>query len=356
MKILNVVALCVAGSIAFEAHALPVYKATRLDFSATTLNNRGQIIGENSGGTVLWRKGETVQLGVSGAVDINDRGTILGSDWLWDRNGLTQGAFAGAVALNNQGQVAGNLPRDRAFTWDQDNGVVQIKISEEDGGFGVNGIADDGTVLLRWDLWNGGYGVWNSETENSPLPNVLNDCCVNTNAVMNSRGYIAGLSLTGTLVPDLPPVADDCGGNGCYAIAIWTPELSPTYVGLQSLTEFTFPGYLGARSGVTGVNDDLLIVGSYQSFEHIDYRAYVGSAELGVLDLNGLLTRQAQSLIGGATLQAAQGINDRGWIIAKAKDGASYLLRTVPEPGMLALLCVALGALSVINRRKSRAS
>jgi hypothetical protein len=179
---------------------------------------------------------------------------------------------------------------------------------------------------------------------------VLSDCCINSHAVVNGRGYVAGISLTGPFAPDLPPGVTDCGSNGCYAIAIWTPELIPTYVGLHSLADVLFPESQGVRLGVTGVNNDQLVVGSYQSFDQREYRAYVGSADFGVLDLNELLTKQAMSLLDGATLRTAQGINDRGWIIAKTRDGDSYLLRPVPEPAS-SLLALLTGLLLVYARR-----
>ena len=359
MKIVRLVAFCLIAGISLNARAVPLYSATRLNFDATAINNRGQIVGENNAGSLVWRKGETLQLGATGAVDINDRGAVLGSDWLWDKKGLTQGAFTGAVALNNHGKVVGNSPGDRAFTWDLKTGASQIRIFGDERFLSANGIADDGSVLLQWDVWNG-YGVWSSETDNAKLPAVFGCCGLNTNAVINSHGYIGGISITGgdpaflgPLVEDLPPGIPDCGSNGCDAITIWTPELTPIYIGLHSLEDFFFADGFQRRSlGVTGVNDDLLVVGSYESFQHLEWRAYVGSEELGVLDLNDLLTKRAQSLLGGATLRTAQGINDRGWILAKTRDGASYLLRPVPEPGAILLLLVA-GAMLLVRRLRT---
>jgi hypothetical protein len=192
------------------------------------------------------------------------------------------------------------------------------------------------------------------------LPAVFGCCGLNTNAVMNRDGYVAGISITGgdpdfiaPLRPDLPPRVTDCGFNGCDAITIWTPDLKPIYVGLHSLEDFFFADGAQSRSlGVTALNDDLLVVGSYESFQHLEWRAYLGSEELGMLDLNDLLTPQAQSVIGGATLRTAQGINDRGWILAKTRDGASYLLRPVPEPAAILLLLIA-GAILLIQRLRA---
>jgi hypothetical protein len=214
-------------------------------------------------------------------------------------------------------------------------------------------------VAFFLDL-KGGMAVWNSPTDYELLPNVFGCCTTLNNFVFNGGGYLAGLTLTGgspdviaALIPDLPEGTEDCGSNGCDVITIWTPDLQPVYVGLHSLEDRSVRDHVTRSFGVTGLNDDLLVVGSYASFQASEFRAYVGSAQLGVLDLNTLLSKQAQTVLGGTTLRTAQGINDRGWILAQTKDGTSYLLRPVPEPPSTVLLLVA-GAMLLIYVLRSQ--
>lgn len=128
---------------------------TELNLVANAINNAGQvagqIAGQNYGGSAaIWDKGKITDLGAvghppggfdySGAVDINDRGQVVGFTsvqdnrgdihaFLWDKGVMTDlgtlgGAWSTATAINNSGQVVGysgttELYGIHAFLWDK---------------------------------------------------------------------------------------------------------------------------------------------------------------------------------------------------------------------------------------------
>jgi probable HAF family extracellular repeat protein len=75
----------------------------------------------------------------------------------------------------------------------------------------------------------------------------------------------------------------------------------------------------------------------------------------GAVDLNALLDSAVVNE--GWLLVDAAGINDRGWIVADAKNTRSgqysaFLLSPVPEPGNLVLMLVGSAALVIVARRR----
>jgi hypothetical protein len=348
MRIIDIVALCLAGCVASEAQAVPLYKVTRLDFSATALNNRGQIVGSNEGNAVLWHHGNTLTIGSGAPVDINNRGQVLGSDWLWSANsGAVSPGFTHARRMNDSGQVIGGDPNlsgaPSGYVWDATGGTTAIQIGDELNFFHPWDINNSGTVVLAWDLWaQFGNGVWRSSTDNHQLPAQSDGGYALGNARINDAGYIAGtLLLPAVEVPDLSSEdADACASNGCRVIALWDQALAPTLV-----------GYAGDGGGVNGLNNRNYLVGSFGAVSDsgVAFRALLGSIDTGLLDLNSVLRPHALS--GETHLVSATSINDRNWIIAQGSDGRSYLLRPVPEPSTITLMLLVMLAAGIQTTR-----
>jgi uncharacterized membrane protein len=166
----------------------------------TAINNRGEVVGAafNANGSVafLWsrRKGFQVIGSRVSAVDINDRGQVVGtistcepggtctsSGFVWTERGgfITLGRFAPA-AINNSGEIAGNCPDPvRACVWRR--GVVRPIAGPNTFASGIN---DKG------DVAGGSF-----DPEEGPL-----------NAfVISRRGKITDLG---------PGVADDINNRG----------------------------------------------------------------------------------------------------------------------------------------------
>jgi probable HAF family extracellular repeat protein len=123
---------------------------TDLDIGARAVNNAGQIAGQNYlGSAAIWDKGRIIDLGtlghgpsgvdLSGALDINDRGQVVGFTsvqggdgnhaFLWDKGVMTDlgtlgGDWSEARAINNAGQIVGYSGTSEpygihAFLWDK---------------------------------------------------------------------------------------------------------------------------------------------------------------------------------------------------------------------------------------------
>jgi probable HAF family extracellular repeat protein len=127
---------------------------TDLDIGARAINNAGQIAGQIAGqnylgSAAIWDKARIIDLGTlghgpssfdfSGALDINDRGQVVGFTsvqggngthaFLWEKGVMTDlgtlgGEWSIALGINNAGQIVGYSSTDgwsgiHAFLWDK---------------------------------------------------------------------------------------------------------------------------------------------------------------------------------------------------------------------------------------------
>jgi probable HAF family extracellular repeat protein len=105
---------------------------------ANAINDRAQVVGTYTVGEVshafLWEDGVVTDLGTGQAIDINERGQVIGTNargaWMWLRGRFTYlsaepAGNLGVVAINNAGWVVttgwierdDDMPDGRAFLW-----------------------------------------------------------------------------------------------------------------------------------------------------------------------------------------------------------------------------------------------
>jgi probable HAF family extracellular repeat protein len=113
-------------------------KMRDLGLSASAINNRGQVVGAigaftDASRAVMWQKGTITNLGAGRAIDINDRGDVVGQrddhGFVW-RDGAEIDLGPGwPVAINERGQVIGTKPAPtgdwNAFLW-QDGTMIDL--------------------------------------------------------------------------------------------------------------------------------------------------------------------------------------------------------------------------------------
>jgi len=105
----------------------------------------------------------------------------------------------------------------------------------------------------------------------------------------------------------------------------------------------------GQSSAATDINSSGQVVGWAETGIGNQRHAFItGPNGAGMTDLNSLV-----KLENGTFLYDANGINDRGQIIANASDGHSYLLTPVPEPETYAMFLAGLGLMGFIARRRN---
>jgi probable HAF family extracellular repeat protein len=135
-----------------------------------------------------------------------------------------------------------------------------------------------------------------------------------------------------------------------------TSALSPIHAFITDInSNMTDLGTFGGQSSAaTDINSNGQVVGWAETGIGNQRHAFVtGPNGAGMTDLNSLV-----HLGNGTFLYDANGINDRGQIIANASDGHSYLLTLapVPEPDTYAMLLAGLGLMGFMARRKRKAS
>jgi probable HAF family extracellular repeat protein len=137
-------------------HAGTVTRLTYSEAVARAVNGSGQVVGNDLFGGVLWSGGRTTRLGLS-AVDINDRGQVVGSATV---NGLTHAALWENGRVTDLGTLGGNTSR-------------ALTVNERGQVLGESQAADGATHAV---LWTNGHVVDLGPTQGSAwIGYALND-------------------------------------------------------------------------------------------------------------------------------------------------------------------------------------
>lgn len=145
---------------------------------AIDINERGEVVGQRDERVVVWRKGTTIDLGPGTPVAINDVGQVVGwrgppgrsHAFLWQRGTMTDlgtlgGRWSFPTAISNRGQIVGySLSRSgvqHAFLW-HDGKMIKlgspkgnvrmraVAINEHNQIIGDNCVADCGRRAPRF--------------------------------------------------------------------------------------------------------------------------------------------------------------------------------------------------------------
>lgn len=312
---------------------------------------------------------------------------------IWDGStptGLATPAlgFSAAYAINNAGQTAGSsslspqnpLVAHRASFW---NGAKVVDLGppgSEQPSVG-NAVNDSGQVA-GWaeNPRNGGYQatVWNG-AKATPLDTLAGWSFSSAQAI-NNAGQAAGYSTlrlgedpstpapyratlwNGSLATDLGTL----GGQYSVANAIneagevagWAQLAEPDayHAALWRGSTVTDLGTLGGiSSAANAINSTGMVVGWAATADNIQHATLWNGATAA--DLNSLLDPGAANT--GWVLVAADGINDRGWIVGDAINTQThqfrgFLLTPVAEPETYAMFLAGVGLIAgtLLRRRK----
>ncbi len=330
----------VALSLGFQlGHAAPTYRVTDLGFNAVAINNRGQVVGSDGLGGVIWNPGSGItHIGPGAARDINNFGRVLGAapgapgqGWIWDPvfGFIEPGGLVSPGAINDLGQVAGGpfgpfVAVGAGYLWDPTFGFTPIAPAASLAPFvvrDVNNLAE----VVAWSSAGDGFGLYWRPGLPTVEP-ILNGYANDVWAI-NEVGQIAGRLGFGD--PLDPPGAPGCDSYLCLRAAIWT-DLESQVIGLGEALDINDLGWV--------VGGSHLNLGGF---------AFLWSSSFGLLELNSLIS-PSDPLYGHVEFTAGTSINNRGQIIADHR----YLLTPIPEPGSVALLVIALAGLGFARRRK----
>jgi probable HAF family extracellular repeat protein len=331
---------------------------------ATDINASGQITGNSDTGTV----------GQYHAFVTQANGRVMA-----DLGALPGGNTSEGYAINATGQITGISQAPHgigqtimpfAFIADIGGGVRQVTEWEQSAGMGIN---DAGQVA--------GYinNPFHTGTDAFVSgPNGLNALPIgglhgegDKAYGINSSGQVVGAGLFNSgfhhayITSPNHASALDLGTLGGYKSTATSVNdagkvvgSSTTDLGLESPfhafitdanSEMTDLGTLGGKnSEAYDINSQGVVVGWADIAIGNRQHAFItGPDGDNMRDLNELV-----KLENGTFLTDAQGINDRGQIIANASDGYAYLLTPVPEPETYAMLLAGLGLISFMGRRK----
>ncbi len=339
-RLLMVSAVLSMGSAA--ANAGTGYRFVLLgEGQATSINNRGQIVGVSRGAATLWEGGTTTTLGSGGesrswASDINDSGQVVGWIYsseeseaaLWNTQsslapiglGRLNGSASLAYAINDAGQIVGvrnsfdpNGPNDHsAVQWTDGSASVVLRNS------------------IALDINNAGQiaGV-------TDIPDYLDGI---SKAFVMQQGLVTilpareGLSGTAWAINDV---------GTAVGTAVGRLDVDPTqYAMLWNGGTLTDLGIGTPR----GINDIGQVVGSLGGYT-------------AAMSHNGIVTNLGTFANGtGWLLGAASAINDNGWIVGhahrKGHQVNAYVLIPVPEPAAYAMVVCGGAMVGALARRR----
>jgi len=335
---------------------------------AEALNNRGQVVGWQENSSFLWEDGKQQIISkqpYQGAHGINEEGQIVGipgeihlfqsgafdilsgaSAFIWDRGHMDfLPGFSEAYGINSQGEIAGEsnhratiwrkryviggLANDPNFIWQS---LPAHKIPLTPGypysiAFAINDAGQAVGVMLR-DLTNvpehgRAFRYQDGKAVLLPLPAPGNSTAFSVNASGTAAGAFS-VNASGTAAG-----AFHLPGSGWRA-ALWSPSGA-----MQTLP--VLPGYAHAVAHSVNLIGQAVGWASRQSSGllprpfglALDTRACLWQGG-SVLDLNTLIAPGS-----GWTLQQAEAINDKGWIVGGGTVHGEYhafLLRPNPAP------------------------
>jgi len=362
-------ALVAAGlSIAAPAQALQ-YTLTDLGIAAgygssqaTSVNDQGQVVGNNRSGSpnkdksFVWTAGTGMQLltpltqtGGSYVAMINDSGVIVGSTdfnkaTLWSSGssapsqlpGLASGLDSAASAINNSNVIVGSA---RATAGGQNQATLWSPTG--------NGYTATGLGFVPGRQWGQALDVNSSGQAVGYYVN---------GSYLNPLGFVwtdAGTGLT--VLPFLSGnIANEAYGINDAGVIVGMSGNSHTDTRAVAWTKaggvYT-PADLGVLAGDTSslarnVNNAGTIVGYSNGTG--GNRGFVWTAASGMVDLNSVLTNGT-----GWTVTYGFDVNNNDWIVGQAVlNGVTHavLLTPVPAPGGLLLFAAGLLGLGLARR------
>jgi probable HAF family extracellular repeat protein len=246
-------------------------------------------------------------------------------------NLVTSWSFSEGHGINNSAQIAGFEPSGGVFVTGV-NGLDPRRIGN------LNSYTDE-----AYDINSSGQVVGSAHISSSSYKHAF--ISSSNHVYASDLGTLGGFTSSATGVNDAGKVVGYSETTPVYS--------SPIHAFITDInSNMTDLGTFGGQSSAaTDINSNGQVVGWAETGIGNQRHAFVtGLNGAGMTDLNSLV-----HLGNGTFLYDANGINDRGQIIANASDGHSYLLTLttpVPEPDTYAMLLAGLGLMGFIARRK----
>ncbi len=261
---------------------------------ALSINNRGQVVGFSQAGdgethAVLWDQGRVVDLGVSGggfsyAVDVNERGDVLGMAatptghraFLWKDGqrvdvGPPAALWSSGLDVNNKGQVVGSAPlvdqmKMVGYRWSPDGSVdtfglggdvvvvAAVNESGEAAGYGTLAFATPASI----EATRRTGALPDLPTELVQMTEDEEGAPVTVHAFVYRGGEVIDIGTLGG--PHASAIDINAGGQivGSSARADGTPR---AYVWSGTMIELPTPQ--DASAGASDLNDRGQVVGSW---------------------------------------------------------------------------------------------
>lgn len=358
---------CCVGAVSYSIRELPTLPGGTGNGAAKAINESGQIVGiandaSENNHAVIWNTDGSIKVlgelpghSISWAVDINDKGQVVG--WsgetgnknkhavIWQPDGTIKdlgtlgGPISAATAINNNGYVVGQSITGgpgmmHAFIWKPETGMVDLGAPGKVYRYYASDIDDSGRAI-GWtsELIKEGSGAsfYRSRAVIWDINGTLNDISVtfggkfSSATAINSAGQIAGYA----------------GSQTNVNAFLWSEKDGLKDLGrLQFLPAFT--GFVDSLStpGSYGkaLNDTGQVVGS-SSGKNTNIHAFFWSLETGMIDLGTLqppkkdtpepapdktgskkhlMTVKLRKPFEGINWSEASGINNAGTIIGSS--------------------------------------
>lgn len=317
---------------------------------SVAINDLGQIAGssETADGTThafIWsHKRGMRDLGPGSAVDINNRGQVVGNDgfrmFIWDPRkgrrdlGALGGASAQASDLNDAGQIVGTMQvREgenvvaHAFRWDPRNGVRDL-------GLGIATVINASGQVAGLDSVGGGMGgfFWDPRTGRTPLSiepgGDVTDFFLSVTGI-NNRGQVVGAAVQAFLwdkrtggrfintnesmtsdATDINERGDVVGRTQDSAADVDHAYLWTRKTGMVDLTNDENFAYAATS---TGINNARQVIGQGTTSSGASGgEAFLWQKRFGLSYLGTL----------GGDASAAVDINEAGWIAGNASNAS----------------------------------